>query len=154
MTPTPALLDEYEALIRPHLELAKKAFGSRDTVSPQHDASREYTRLLCEYYDKGGSLLKMAERLQVQYAGIRRRVNNRDVQPSSHRPRKKFDASVYEAAVADIKTVKAEGTSYEYHLTLHKYYTQGLSLSTIAKLLGLSSANPLYYGVNRIKKGK
>jgi transposase len=154
MTPDTALLDEYEALIRPHLELAKKAYGSRDTVSPQHDASREYTRLLCEYYDKGGSLLKMAERLQVQYAGIRRRVNNRDVTPSSHRPRKKFEPEVYEAAVKDILKVKEEGTPYEYHLVLYKYYQKGLSLSNIAKRMGLSSANPLYYGVNRIKKGK
>lgn len=155
MTLDTALLDEYEALIRPHLELAKKAYGSRDTVSPQHDASREYTRLLCEYhYERGGSLLAMAKRLEVQYAGIRRRVVNKDVPASSHRPRKKFEPEVYEAAVKDILKTKEEGTSYEYHLVLYKYYQKGLSLSNIANRMGLSSANPLYYGVNRIKKGK
>jgi hypothetical protein len=154
MTPDSALLDEYVALILPHLELAKKAFGSRDTVSPQHDASREYTRLLCEYYEKGGSLLAMAKRLNVQYAGVRRRVVNKDVPPSSHRARKKFSPEAYEAAVEDILKVKAEGTPYEYHLTLHKHYEAGLSMSNIAKRMGLSSANPLYYGINRIKKGK
>lgn len=151
MTPDTALLDEYEALILPHLELAKKAYGSRDTVSPQHDASREYTRLLCEYYEKGGSLLAMSNRLGVQYAGVRRRVVNKDVAASSHRPRRKFDEEVYDAAVKQILEAKELGT-YEYHLMLYNQYQAGLSLSKIAKKMGLSSANPLYYGVNRIKK--
>jgi len=153
MTSDPALLDKYEALIRPHLELAKKAYGSRDTQSPQHDASREYTRLLVEFYNQKGSLLDMAKRLGVQYAGIRRRVVNQDVPPSSHRARKKFPEAVYEAAVREILAAREKGV-YDYHLTLHKYYEKGLSLSNIAKRLNLSSANPLYYGVNRIKKGK
>lgn len=144
-------LERYAAQIEPLLPLAKRAYGSRDTISPQHDASREYTRLLVEFYDKGaGSLLDMAKRLGVQYAGVRRRVVTADVPPSSHRPRKKFPESVYDDAVADILEAKEEGT-YEYHLTLYKYWDQGLSLSKIAKMLGLSSANPCYYGVNRIK---
>lgn len=151
MTPDTALLDEYEALILPHLELAKRAYGSRDTVSPQHDASREYTRLLCEFYEKGGSLLDMAKRLGVQYAGIRRRVTTRDLIPSSHRPRKKFSDEVYAEAVKECLTAKLE-TSYEYHLTLTKWYDYGLSMARVAREMGLSSANPLLYGVNRIRK--
>ena len=151
MTHNPDRLEKYALLIEPLLPLAKKAYGSRDTVSPQHDASREYTRLLCEFYNDGeGSLLDMAKRLGVQYAGVRRRVVNKDVPPSSHRPRKKFPDDVYEAAVKDILAAKEQGT-YEYHLTLYKYWERGLSVARIAKMMGLSSANPCYYGINRIK---
>lgn len=147
-------LERYAAQIEPLLPLAKKAYGSRDTVSPQHDASREYTRLLVEFYNEGeGSLLDMAKRLDVQYAGIRRRVVNAEVQPSSHRARRKFPEEVYDAAVKQILEAKEQGT-YEYHLMLYNQYEAGLSMSKIAKKMGLSSANPLYYGVNRIKKGK
>lgn len=154
MTRDPERLERYAQLIEPLLPLAKKAYGSRDTISPQHDASREYTRLLVEFYNDGeGSLLDLSKRLGVQYAGVRRRVVNNDVPASSHRPRKKFPEEVYDSAVAEIKTARETGT-YEYHLTLHKYYEIGLSMSKIAKRLGLSSANPLYYGINRIKKGK
>lgn len=154
MTHNPDRLEKYALLIEPLLPLAKKAYGSRDTVSPQHDASREYTRLLSEFYNDGeGSLLDMAKRLGVQYAGIRRRIVNKDVPASSHRPRKKFPEEVYVEAVESIRAAKAEGT-YEYHLMLYKYYEEGLSMSTIAKRLGLSSANPIYYGINRIKESK
>lgn len=147
-------LERYAQLIEPLLPLAKKAYGSRDTVSPQHDASREYTRLLVEFYNDGqGSLLDMAKRLDVQYAGIRRRVVNKDVPASSHRARRKFPEEVYDAAVKQILAAKEEST-YAYHLMLYNQYQAGLSLSKIAKKMGLSSANPLYYGVNRIKKGK
>ena len=147
------LLDRYEAAIRPHLELAKKAYGSRDTVSPQHDASREYTRLLKEFHAADGSLLKMAERLGVTYAGLNRRVRTADIKPSSGRPRKKFPQEVYDAAVSDILEAKAQGTP-EYHKCLEKHYDAGLSLTKIAKDMGLSSAMPLYYGVNRMKGKK
>jgi transposase len=154
MTQDPDRLERYALLIEPLLPLAKRAYGSRDTISPQHDASREYTRLLCEFYNDGqGSLLDMAKRLGVQYAGVRRRVVNKDVPASSHRPRKKFPEAVYDEAVKDILAAKEQDT-YTYHLTLHKYYEEGLSMAKIAKKMGLSSANPLYYGINRIKKGK
>ncbi|UDL15954.1 helix-turn-helix DNA binding domain protein [Microbacterium phage Pumpernickel] len=146
------LLNRYEAAIRPHLELAKKAYGSRDTQSPQHDASREYTRLLKEFHKAGGSLLKLAERLGVSYAGLNRRVRTAEIKPSSGRPRKKFPQEVYDAAVADILSAKSQGTE-QYHKCLEKHYDAGLSLTKIARDMGLSSAMPLYYGVNR-RKGK
>ncbi len=153
MTRDPDRLERYALLMEPLLPLAKKAYGSRDTISPQHDASREYTRLLCEYKEGGGSLLDLAKRLDVQYAGMMRRINNAKVPASSHRPRKKFPEEVYDAAVKVILEAKEQDT-YTYHLTLHKYYGEGLSMSKIAKKMGLSSANPLYYGINRIKKAK
>lgn len=148
MTTDPKLLAEYAAAIKPHIELAKKAYGSRDTQSPQHDASREYTRLLCEYYEKGGSLLEMAEALEVTYAGLRRRVTTASLKPSSKRPRKKFPQEVYDAAVKEILEAKAESTE-AYHLAITKHYDAGLSLARIAETMGLSSAYPCYYAVNR-----
>ena len=153
MTPDEQLVEQYAVRIEPLLPLAKRAFGSRDTVSPQHDASREYTRLLVEFTDQGGSLLKLAKRLDVQYAGLRRRVTTSDVPASSHRPRKKFDQSVYDAEVDTIRAAKDRGT-YDYHLALHSAWERGLSLTRIASMLGLSSANPCYYGVNKIKQEK
>ncbi len=150
MTPTPTLLEQYAQRMEPLLPLAKKAYGSRDTQSPQHEASREYTRLLVEFYNAGGSLLKMADRLQVTYAGLRRRVTTADVTPSSHRPRRKFPQEVYDAALKDILKAKAEGT-HAYHTALFNHWESGLSMAKIAKDMGLSSANPLYYGVNKIK---
>lgn len=149
MTNDNALVEEYATLIEPHIELAKRAYGSRDTVSPQHDASREYTRLLCEFYKKDGSLLDMAARLGVTYAGLNRRVRTADIPASSKRPRKKFPEFTYEAAVADILEAKATSTE-KYHKALKHYYDEGLSLAKIAKKMGLSSANPLYYGVSRV----
>lgn len=153
MTDKDALLKEYVAKIKPHVELAKKAYGSRDTVSPQHDASREYTRLLKEFYKKKGSLLDMAEALGVTYAGLRRRVTTADLPASSKRPRKRFPDEVYVEAVAEIKAAKATSTE-EYHKALHKHYQAGLSLAKIADKMGLSSANPLYYGVSRVELKK
>jgi transposase-like protein len=154
MTHNDDRLERYAVLIEPLLPLAKKAYGSRDTVSPQHDASREYTRLLVEFYNDGqGSLLDMAKRLNVTYAGLRRRVTTADVEPSSHRARRKFPEEVYDAAVKQILEAKGLGT-YEYHLMLFNQYEAGLSMSKIAEKMGLSSANPLYYGINKIKKEK
>lgn len=150
MTSDKTLLALYVPRMQPLLELAKKAYGSRDTVSPQHDASREYTRLLCLFYEEGGSLLDLANTLGVTYAGLKRRINTASVPPSSHRPRKKFGIEVYEAAVKDINAAKAID-SHTYHVALKKYYDEGLSMARIATHMNLSSANPLYYGITKIR---
>lgn len=144
------LVEEYATQIIPLLPLAVRAYGSRDTVSPQHDASREYTRLLCEFYEKQGSLLDMAARLGVTYAGLNRRVRTASIPASSKRPRKKFSDEVYEAAVAEIVVAK-NTTTHDYHLALKKAYDEGLSMAKIAKRMGLSSANPLYFGITKIR---
>ena len=83
------MTEEYADLMAPLLPLAKKAYGSRNTNSPQHEASREYTRLLVDYYSKGGSLLKLAEALGVTYAGLRRRIITNDIPPKSKKVRSK-----------------------------------------------------------------
>ena len=148
MNKKPGLVEEYAALIEPLLELAKLAYGSRDTKSPQHDASREYTRLLVEFYGREGSLLLLSKRLGVTYAGMRRRITTSSIPASSGRARKKFDDLIYSEAVESIRSAKKISTE-EYHDTIRKHYEAGLSLAHIARELGLSGANPLYYGVSR-----
>lgn len=144
------LTTEYAEAIKPLLPLATRAYGSRDTVSPQHDASREYTRLLCEFYAKKGSLLDMAAALGVTYAGLRRRVTTANLKPSSGRARTKFPQEVYDAALAEIIVAKLTSTE-EYHLALHKHFQAGLSMAKVSDMLGLSSANPLYFGISKVR---
>jgi hypothetical protein len=145
------LVEHYAPLLKELLPLARKAYGSRNTVSPQHDASREYTRLLVEYYNKGGSLIAIAQAVGVTYAGVRRRVTTVDIAPSSKRVRSRATQEDILAAVERIREAKLQGVE-EYHEALRKEYEDnGISLTKIAKGLGLSSANPLYYGVARTK---
>jgi hypothetical protein len=145
------LVEQYAPLLRELLPLARKAYGSRSTKSVQHDASREYTRLLVEYYNKGGSLIAISQAVGVTYAGVRRRVTTVDIKPSSKRIRSRATEADITSAVERIKEARLKGVT-EYHEALRKEYEDnGISLTKIAKGLGLSSANPLYYGVARTK---
>ena len=145
------LLEQYAPQLADLLPLARKAYGSRNTKSPQHDASREYTRLLVEFYGKGGSLLQLAKELGVTYAGIRRRVMTDQVPPAEKNKRSIATPQDVVDAVEKIKAAKAEGTD-EYHAEIvRQYEVNGISLAKIAKGLGLSSANPLYYAVARTR---
>ena len=135
-------------MIEPILPLAKKAYGSREQTTPAHDASREYTRLLTEFHTKGGSLPQLAKELDVAYAGIRRRVVMKDVSVSTVKPRTRAKTEELVEAVSRVKTSKALSVD-EYHDQLAKEYESGVSLAALARSLGLSSAAPLYYGVQR-----
>lgn len=135
-------------MIEPILPLAKKAYGSREQTTPAHDASREYTRLLTEFHTKGGSLPQLAKELDVAYAGIRRRVVMKDVSVSTVKPRTRAKTEELSEAIIRVKTSKALSVD-EYHDQLAKEYESGVSLAALARSLGLSSAAPLYYGVQR-----
>lgn len=146
-----ALVAEYAPLLIELLPLARQAYGSRNTKSTQHDASREYTRLLVEYYERGGSLISIAKAVGVTYAGVRRRVTTVDVPASTKRIRSKATPEQVIEAVERIKIAKEQSVE-DYHESLrHEYEDNGISLTKIAKALGLSSSNPLYYGVARTK---
>jgi hypothetical protein len=148
-TANPELISEYKALIDPLLPLAKKAYGSRFQETPYHAASREYTRLLSEFQERGGSLPALAKALGVTYAGVRRRVVMRNTSVASIRPKTRIRGEEVELeAVERINTAKVLGMN-SYHDQLATEYVNGLSLSNIAKRMGLSSAAPLYYGVQR-----
>ena len=144
--------EEYVSRLRELLPLARKAYGSRNVSSPQHDASREYTRLLVEFYRDGGSLVKLAEALGVTYAGLRRRVITSELSASTKRNYSKASPEQTVEAFNRIMRVKEFGTVEAYHEALrHEYEDNGISLNKIAKLMGLSSSNPLYYGVAKTK---
>ena len=124
------LLLEYADKIRPILPLAKKAYGSRTQLSPEHEASRAYTELLVEF----------------AYPGIRRRVIMKDVDLSQVKPRNRATRQENIEAVVRVKQAKEIGID-QYHDQLSLEYRNGVSLSVLARELGLSSAAPLYYGV-------
>ena len=146
------MTEEYADLMLPLLPLARKAYGSRDTVSPPPVASREYTRLAVEYYSKGGSLLKLADALGVTYAGLRRRILTNDIRPKEKKTRSKATPEQITSAVESIIFAKGTGDVENYHEEIRRQYEdKGVSLSKIAKEMGLSSANPLYYAVAKTK---
>lgn len=141
------LLEEYKSKIEPLLPMAKKAYGSRSNESPEHQASRQYTQLLTEYYAKGGSLVAMANELGVVYAGLRRRVTTADLPVREARSRSRMDQPEVDAAVERIKAAKAKGVE-EYHAQIAEEYDNGISLARVAAGLGISGSGPLYYAVN------
>jgi hypothetical protein len=142
------LLDTYAKKIKPILPLAKKAFGSRSHTTPAHNASRQYTQLLVEYYDKGGSLVAMANELGVAYAGIRRRILTADDVVVPSRKRSSLSEKETLAAIERVKKAKVKDVD-SYHTQIAKEYEKGLSLAKLASGLGISSSQPLYWAVKR-----
>ena len=149
------LVAQYKAKIEPLFPLAKKAYGSRSQNTPAHRASREYTRLLVEFYSLGGSLPELAKALKVAYPGLRRRVVMESVSISNIKPQKKANKSELPSAVERVKIARQSGDVSNYHKQLAEEYKSGFSLQDIAKGLGLGSAAPLYYGAQRsLQKGE
>jgi hypothetical protein len=149
------LVAQYKAKIEPLFPLAKKAYGSRSQNTPAHKASREYTRLLVEFYSMGGSLPELAKALKVAYPGLRRRVVMESVSISNIKPQKKANKSELPSAVERVKIARQSGDVSNYHKQLAEEYKSGFSLQDIAKGLGLGSAAPLYYGAQRsLQKGE
>jgi len=143
------LVQEYAKQIRPLLPLAQKAYGSRTRASAEHDASREYTDLLAEFQMRGGSLPLLAWELGVAYTGVRRRVAMRGVSATALKPSVTLKtADEIEVASERVLQAKLIGTD-AYHDQLAKEYRSGIALSVLARKIGLSSAAPLYYGVQR-----
>ena len=142
---------EYYAIqMEPLLPLARTAYGSRATKSPQHDASREYTRLLVEFYRSGGSLIKLAARLKVTYAGIRRRILTDEIEAKPKGKNSMSNDLEIQQAATRVRFAHTTGGSEGYHEQIrYEYEVNKISLAKLAKNLGLSSANPHYYALNR-----
>ena len=151
---TEELTAVYAEKLKPTVESAKKACGSRTQDTPNHAISREYTAHLREYYEQGGNLVALAKELGVAYSGIRRRVFLSAVIITSGSGRKHSTSTQQEIddAVARVKRAKAAGTR-QYHAQLATEYLQnGVSLGKIAQGLGIKNASPLYYAVQRHQK--
>lgn len=141
---------EYRERLEELLPLARRAFGSRTHDTPEHNASREYTRLLVEYYENGGSLVAMAQDLGVTYASLRRRVATFELEPRPSRTRSRLDQEQTDAAVERIRNAKT-ASAEEYHTQLLTEYENGVSLAKVAESLGLSSSAPLYFGIQQAR---
>jgi hypothetical protein len=145
------LITEYTDLIKPILPLAKKAYGSRSQSGAEHEASRRYTELLIEFQEKGGSLPKLATSLKVAYPGLRRRIVMKNVDVASIKPKTRATHRENADAVDRVKKAKEVGIN-QYHDQLAEEYKLGVSMSSLARELGLSSASPLYYGIQSSMK--
>jgi|APGre2960657505_1045072.scaffolds.fasta_scaffold39164_2 hypothetical protein len=143
------LVSRYVSYIEPLFPEAKKAYGSRGQDTSAHIASKEYTRLLVEFYSLGGSLPKLAKALKVAYPGVRRRVVMNDISVSEIKPIIKAKKEEIPEAIDRVKYERAIGGVDAYHKQLAREYQNGFSLNDLARGLGLSSAAPLYYGVQR-----
>lgn len=151
------LLDEHFPAIQALKSQAEKAFGSRATDSHNHEASRKYTDLIKNYAEQGGSLLILADALEVTYPALRRRVMTADVTPLTRHSRSKATADQYAYAVQTLTPLRDSHNTEAYHDALLEQYDNGLSINHLAKELGLKSAYPLYYGINKArirKEGK
>ena len=71
-----------------------------------------------------------------------------NISVSKVKPRQKPKTEGIEDSVARIREAKL-GTVDEYHDAITKEYEDGVSLAAVARSMGLSSAAPLYYGVQR-----
>jgi hypothetical protein len=147
------LIGEYADKIRPLLPLATRAFGARTHDTPAHTASREYTSLLLEFYAAGGSLLALSKELGVAYAGLRRRVITADAPVAPNRGHSRATPEETAEAVTRVRAAKSRSVT-DYHSQLLAEYESGVSLGKLATALGLSGANPLYYGVHRARTKK
>jgi hypothetical protein len=73
-----------------------------------------------------------------------------EVKVSLSKPSRRAKATASEVKKAADRVQKAKRVSSEkYHEQLIVEYENGISLSALSKVLGLSSAAPLYYGVQR-----
>jgi len=71
-----------------------------------------------------------------------------EISVSNIKPSKRIKGEVVKLAADRVRSAKKQGTD-QYHDQLAEEYKSGISLSNLAKELGLSSAAPLYYGVQR-----
>jgi hypothetical protein len=72
----------------------------------------------------------------------------RDISVTLSKPRTRIKDQDIKSAAQRVQRAKAQDVD-AYHDQLAAEYKAGISLSNLAKELGLSSAAPLYYGVQR-----
>jgi hypothetical protein len=73
------------------------------------------------------------------------------VPASESRNRSKATPEEVQKAAERVKRARLEGVVTYHEALRHEYEDNKISLNKLAKALGLSSSNPLYYGVSRTK---
>ena len=145
-----ALVNKFERDAKALTQVAQKAYGSRATESYAHDVSRAFTELLVRYTNEGGSLIMLGERIGMTYPALRRRVMTADVAPLPRSTRSTAEASEYPPVAERLNMIKKVST-FAYHSAIKEAYDKGLSLNKLATYMGLKSAYPLYYGLNKVR---
>ena len=144
-----ALVEMYAKKLEPLMPLAKKAYGLRGQDTPEHRASSQYTVLVKEFFNKGGSLMELSKKIGVHYSGLRRRVYMSETPPVGRKKRSKASPEQTAAAVVAVLKAKNTGSFEKYHAALYKAYHDGISLAAVAKGLNIKSSAPLYYAVQK-----
>lgn len=144
------LVETYTNSITQVMSLASKARGPRTSTSIEHKASEEFNNLVLEYIQQGGMIQDLADSLKVSYHTLRRRAKNAE-SPIQRAPNSKRTADEYPAIINALKAAKQVST-IKYHESILGIYEDGFSLNRLAKLMGMSSPYPLYYGLQTARE--
>lgn len=141
------LVEEYAEQLRPLLPLAAKAYGTQGPNSPSRQASDKVNKLLLEYVDqKGGNVTHLADTLGkdvISLPGLRRRLraarNGGHMLGSLSTSRKRGSRDPERVAAAAKKIENAKHiSSTSYGQAVREVYSSGVSLSAVAKEMGVS----------------
>jgi lambda repressor-like predicted transcriptional regulator len=139
-----SLAKQYSEKISPHIDLAKRAYGSAKPGSPQRVASDEYNRLLLEYVKKGGNMKRLSEQMGVPYPTLARRIRvaRSNTPPTGNDPfsRRTWGSrdtmAVHDAAASIIKARYVSPDAYREAITAA--HQSGVSLYAIASAMEVS----------------
>ncbi len=137
--------------IRPLLADAKRAYGSQPPESPYRLASDEVNGYVLHYVEHGGNVPDLAKCLEghISLSGLRRRIRiarayeqaalegTEQVVGRTKRPRGKKDPELVNEAVENIEAARKQGGRV-YGDAVREAYDQGISLTSIAKQMGIS----------------
>ena len=144
------LVETYTNSITQLMSLASKARGPRTGNSIEQKASDEFSNLVLEYIKLGGMIQDLADSLGVSYHTLRRRAKNAAT-PAHRAPNSKRTSDEYTLAIHRLNLAKQMST-VDYHEQILREYEDGFSMNRMAKLMGVSSPYPLYYGLQTARE--
>lgn len=144
------LVDEYAEQLRELLPLARTAYGTQGPNSPARQASDKVNELLLEYAERGGNITHLSRELDpeehgdagISLPGLRRRLRSAKTGNllggvSTSRKRGSKDPERVAEAARKIDNARAIGTA-SYGQAVREVYSEGISLSAVAKELDMS----------------
>jgi transposase-like protein len=144
------LVETYTNSITQVMSLASKARGPRTSNSIEHKASEEFNNLVLEYIQQGGMIQDLADSLGVSYHTLRRRAKNAEA-PIQRAPNSKRTADEYPDVLHSLAVAKQQST-IDYHAEILRLYEDGFSINRLAKMMGMASPYPLYYGLQTARE--